>query len=146
MQHAWRPDVVRFDLKGDRLAGTKILRPVPGGPSNLAAERIASSTIVFEPQGMTQSPPPVISLEEQTLRLRARVVTVAEQAEAENPVVLTLVKFKAKITRALAAALFRASWIERERIKAHLAASGFAHAAAAVDAMALPAPYLPGPK
>lgn len=147
MRHAWRSDDVRvrFDLKPDRLAGARILRPVPASAGAVAAERIASSTVVFEPQAATQSPPPVLSLEEQTLRLRARLVAVGEQAEAENPVVLTLVKFKATFTRACAAALYRASWIERERIKAWLAKNGHGLAAGALDAMPLPAPYVPPP-
>jgi len=146
MQHAWRPDVVRFDLKKDRLAATDILRPVLAGPGNVTAERIASSTVVFEPKGMFQSPPPVTTIEEQTNALRARIVTVTSHAEDESPVMLTFVKFKAKLTRALAAGLFRSAWIERERIKAHLTSQGFARAAEAVNAMPLPRAYIPPPR
>jgi len=146
MQHAWRAGAVsvRYDLKPDRLAGTRILRPVPAGP-DVAGLKIPSSTVVFEPQRLSQSPPPVISLKEQTLRARAGLVEAAERAESENPIVLTVMRFKTRFTRTLAAALFRASWIERERIKAWLAKHGHGRAAETLEAMPLPQPYVPAP-
>jgi hypothetical protein len=146
MQHAWRAGAVsvRYDLKPDRLAGQRILRPVPAGPE-VAGVKIPSSTIVFEPQRLSQSPPPVISLEEQTARARATLVEIAERAESENPVALTLVRFKTRFTRTLAAALFRASWIERERIKCWLSANGHSLAAHTLESMPLPRPYVPAP-
>jgi hypothetical protein len=123
---------VHLDLKPDRLAGTNVLR----GVAEVGGVRIQSSTIVFPPS-MAQSPPAIVPLAVQVDRLRRRLIEIVDQAAGENPVVLTLIKMRAKFTRGLNAGLYRAALIERERIKAHLTKNGFREAAIAIGALPL---------